>query len=59
MSPQSVLALCNDLYNKNIKSYVLEIRGYEWEMAEGLSPKAQENFEKAYGFLKDKVAELL
>jgi hydrogenase maturation protease len=59
MSPQSVLALCNDLYNKNIKSYVLEIRGYEWEMAEGLSPKAQENFEKAYGFLKDKVTELL
>ena len=57
MSPQSVLALCSDLYNKNVKSFILEIRGYEWEMAEGLSLKAQGNLEKAYSFLKDKVAE--
>ena len=59
MTPQSVLALCNDLYNKNVESYILEIRGYEWEMAEGLSLKAQENSGKAYSFLKNKIAEFL
>ncbi len=59
MSPGSVLALCSDIYDKKIKSFVLEIRGYEWEMAEGLSRKARENLEKGYVFLKDRVAELL
>ena len=59
ISPGSVLALCKKLFGKYVKSFILEIRGYEWSLAEGLSPMAQENFEKAYDFLRNKVNELL
>ncbi len=48
MSAQSIIALCEELYNKSPRAYMLAIRGYEWEAAEGLSPQAASNLEKAY-----------
>jgi hydrogenase maturation protease len=57
MSPQSVLALCNDLFNSDRKAYMLSIRGYTWEFAEGLSPEARQNLDRAYTFLENKLTE--
>lgn len=51
MSPQSVLALCAELYEKKLDAYVLGIRGYEWDFEVGLTPKADKNFNEAYSFL--------
>jgi hydrogenase maturation protease len=41
-SPSFILALCIQLYNKHPKTYLLQIRGYEWEFREGLSKKVYE-----------------
>lgn len=58
MSPESVLALCKDLYDKDMEAYIMAIKGYEWDYEEGLSAKASDNFDKAYEFLLKKIEEL-
>lgn len=59
MSPESVIALVKDLYDKDMEAYVLAIKGYEWEFTEGLSDKALNNFNEAYVFLIAKIKEIL
>jgi len=59
MSPESVLALCTEIYGHVADAYVLAIRGYEWEFIEGLTSKAIDNFNEAYGFLLKKIKEML
>jgi len=59
MSPESVVALCIDIYGKSPEAYVLAIRGYEWEFSEGFSLKAMNNFNEAYRFLLEKINEML
>jgi hydrogenase maturation protease len=51
ISPESVLSLCHDIYNRAPEAYVLAIRGYSWEFKEVLTPEAESNLEKAYSFL--------
>ena len=58
MSPQSVLALCSELYDKKLDAYVLGIRGYEWDFMVGLSSKAENNFNGAYHFILDWLNDL-
>ena len=53
-SPGYVVQLCEKLYNKKPKVYLLHIKGYEWEFKEGLSPKAEENLVKAIEFIQEK-----
>jgi hydrogenase maturation protease len=52
MSPASVIALCEELYGRRPKSYLLAIRGYEWGITETLSQRAAENLASTLGFLK-------
>jgi hydrogenase maturation protease len=59
MSPESILALCKELYDKDMEAYVMAIRGYEWEFIEGFSDNAVYNFNEAYAFLQMKINELL
>jgi hydrogenase maturation protease len=59
MSPESVLALCGDIYGRIPEAHVLAVRGYEWEMFEGLSEKAINNFNEAYPFLLEKIKDML
>ena len=53
MSPCFVLALCQELYNKNPPAYMLEIRGYEWEMKETISHSGNRNLAAAFDFLRE------
>lgn len=55
-SPAYILALCKKLYDIEPATYLLQIRGYEWEFREGLSPGAAENLEAALEFLKGKIS---
>ncbi len=48
VSPAFVLDLCNKIYNKSPETYLLHLKGYEWDFKEGLSPEAQNNFNKAF-----------
>jgi hydrogenase maturation protease len=59
MSPESVIALVKDLYDKDMEAYVLAIKGYEWEFIEGFSSGASDNFNKAYAFLVNKIREMI
>ncbi len=57
MSPAGVLFLCNDLYGKLPETYLLQIRGYEWEMLEGLSEQAEKNLRSAFYFFRTQLQE--
>jgi len=54
-SPAYVLALCQKIYKKYPETYLLQIRGYEWEFEEGLSKRAKKNLGMALDFIKDKI----
>jgi len=58
ISPQSVLALCQDLYDRDVPAYILAIRGYEWEFSEPMTRKAEKNLDEAFIFIKKKLAEM-
>jgi len=51
MSPSSVLALTAELYARRPRAWLLAIRGFEWNLAEGLSLQAEVNFRSAAEFL--------
>jgi hydrogenase maturation protease len=54
-SPAYILALCIKLYRKHPKTYLLQIRGYEWEFQENLSPQATVNLASALAFIKERI----
>ncbi len=52
ISAESLVALTTELFDKRVKSYMLAIPGYEWEvMNETISEGAKENADKAYSFM--------
>ncbi len=59
MSPASVLALSHELYGRPPRAYLLAIRGYEWELVEGLSQAAAGNLEAAFRFIGPRIGEIL
>ena len=56
VSPSYVLHLSQKLFNKQPEAYILGIKGYEWELEEGLSANAKLNLEQAFQFLTRKLA---
>ena len=54
-SPAYILALCIKLYQKHPETYLLQIRGYEWEFLEKLSPRAEQNLTKALSFIRERI----
>jgi hydrogenase maturation protease len=51
LDPASVLALCAELYGRAPDGYALAIRGEEFDIGEGLSPRAERNLVSALGTL--------
>lgn len=56
MSPESVMALCEELYGKTPGAYILTIKGYMWEVNGLITPEAAANMEKALEFMKIRLA---
>ena len=54
LEPSSVLALCRELYGRTPEAFLLAIRGYRWELEEGLSPRAARNLGRALAFLRER-----
>ncbi len=54
---EMVLALCREHFNSRTRAYMLAIRGYCWEMREGLTDRAAKNLTDAYRFLSLWIAE--
>ena len=50
LSPEYILFLCNEIYQKNPQVYILGIQGYDWELHIGLSDRAKKNLFGAIQF---------
>ena len=49
-SPETILYLANDLYNKQPEAYTVAIAGNYWELETSLSKIAEENLQSAFTF---------
>ena len=45
--PNQILNLCETIYNKNPKAYVVKIEGIYWDIEIGLSDRAEKNLKNA------------
>jgi hydrogenase maturation protease len=50
--PAATLYLCEHLYGRAPRTWLLAIQGYEWDLKEELSPRARENLDQALGWLQ-------
>jgi len=57
VSPSFVLNLCNKIYHYSPEAFLLHIKGYEFQLQEGLSEKANKNLESAFTFIKSLLVE--
>ncbi len=55
VSTAYILSLCEKIYKKSPETYLIHIKGYEWDFAEILTEKAAANLNKALNFLKEKL----
>ncbi len=51
MSPGSIVSLCKKLYGKEVPTFLLEIKGYTWELGDSLSEQAEKNLTTALAFV--------
>ncbi|MCK4630882.1 MAG: hydrogenase maturation protease [Bacteroidales bacterium] len=52
VSPAFVLDLCQKIFGKNPQTYLLHIKGYQWDFKEELSINGKKNLNKALEFIK-------
>lgn len=52
LSPAAILQAYTTLYGEPPKSWILGIKGYDFDLGEGLSPQAESNLEHAMVFLQ-------
>jgi hydrogenase maturation protease len=57
VSTAYVVDLCRKIYNKTPEAYVLHIKAYEFDFKEELTPKAEENMQQAFDYLKNYLAQ--
>ena len=59
MRPETIVALAKELYNRQPESYIMSIKGYEWEVNEKMTGKAAQNLDKALEEVKKFISEKL
>ncbi len=59
MSPAYIVYLCKDLFHREPNCFLLHIKGYAWDLKEGISDKARRNLQLSLHFLKKKIETLL
>ena len=55
IGPESVLAICEESFNQKPEAWLLAIRGYAFELGEGLTPQAEKNLEEALDFVQAQI----
>jgi hydrogenase maturation protease len=51
-SPDYIVKLCRELFDYQPRALLLHIKGYEWDLEEGITEPARDNLEKAEPYLK-------
>lgn len=54
-SPGYIIGLCKKIYDRIPPTYLLHIKGYEWDFKEGLTKKAKQNLEESLKAMKEKL----
>jgi hydrogenase maturation protease len=55
LGPEAVLAICQDTYERTPEAFLVAVRGYSFEFAEGLTEKARLNRDRALEFIKNLI----
>ncbi len=55
VSPGFLLDLSQKIYNHNPLTYLIHIKGYEWEFQKEMTAKASKNLGKAVAFIKQAI----
>jgi hydrogenase maturation protease len=55
LGPEAVLAICEDTYQHTPEAFLVAVRGYSFEFAEGLTEKALANKSKVLEFIKNLI----
>lgn len=58
LAPAAVLALCRELYGRTPRAFLVAVRGYDWEVGEGLSEGAERNLAAGLALLRDFLSSL-
>ncbi len=53
VSPSFVLNLCHDLYHEEPDTYLVHVRGYQWEFLGNMTRQAEDNVLRVKAFIKD------
>ncbi len=59
VSPEFVIGLCQEIYGEVPKTYLMHIKGYEWEFMEEVSKEANNNLSGAFSYLTKKIEEIV
>ena len=61
ISPGVVLSLCEQIYDKVPQTYLIHIKGFEWELEfdKGLTLKAENNLQDTLNFMQEKLPDIL
>ncbi|HOZ67788.1 MAG TPA: hydrogenase maturation protease [Chitinophagaceae bacterium] len=54
-SPETILYLAKELYNKEPDAFTLAITGKQWGLGTSLSPEAERNLQKAWSFFEKEL----
>jgi hydrogenase maturation protease len=57
VSPSFILYLCNQIYGNKPSSYLLHIKGFDWQFMQEITAEAKTNLDNAITFLKTKLIE--
>jgi hydrogenase maturation protease len=57
VKPAFILGLCEKIFGASPETYLLQIRGYKWELCEEITPKAGKNLQTSLEFLKSMITE--
>lgn len=57
VGPESVLAICEENFSPAPEAWVLGIRGYDFALGEGLTPRAEQNLDRALEFVRALIGE--
>ncbi len=57
VSPGFILNLTQEIYSKQPMTYLIHIRGYEWDLNETLTDTAKKNLDKALHYIKQAIKE--
>jgi len=52
VTPAFVLDLCSKIYHKLPQTFLIHIKGYEWELKEGLTKQGNQNLTASFEFCK-------